>query len=134
MGFCIFLLLSRGCHMILSAAALAAHSSYNFGLSQPSMLCWTVQLGSYAQLCAYLGANECMRTQLRVACDTITKTVKLVPPTWQQYVCFQRAACCRPLQIVCVSICGWAYAFMITIQPVRKDYEVLYDYGYSYCK
>jgi hypothetical protein len=40
----------------------------------------------------------------------------------------------RPLQIVCASICGWAYAFMITIQPVRKDYEVLYDYGYSYCK
>lgn len=45
-------------------------------------------------------------------------------------------ACCPPVcvQIVCASICGWGYAFMVTILPVQKGYELLYDYGHSYCE
>lgn len=38
------------------------------------------------------------------------------------------------LQIVFAKICGWAYGFMITIAPVKKGMELLYDYGGSYCE
>jgi hypothetical protein len=38
------------------------------------------------------------------------------------------------MQIVFAKICGWAYGFMITTNPVKKGIEVLYDYGHSYCE
>lgn len=40
--------------------------------------------------------------------------------------------CYACTQIVYVTICGWAYAFMTTVIPVSKGHELLYAYGHGY--
>lgn len=56
--------------------------------------------------------------------------------TWhhQQLTPMHAPAARLCVQIVCASICGWGYAFMVTVLPVQKGYELLYDYGHSYCE
>lgn len=56
------------------------------------------------------------------------------------FVLWKRWNCCNcfvtpcALQIVFAKVCGWAHAFMVTIDTVQQGQELLYDYGHSYCK
>lgn len=89
-----------------------------------------------AVLCGGQQQGHCQVARLHLAsaaaCGWTACKLQKVMRTYE--VAADTPRCRVHFQISFISICGWAYAFMVTVAPVPKGQECLYDYGWGYCE